>query len=837
LPGSLPISLLQRSSLRFMAHHKRQSWLTFTGIMLGVTMVVAVDLANSSARRAFALSLTSVAGNVTHQIVGGPLGIDEHVYSRIRTELAIRNSAPMVTGVVRIKGQNFRLIGSDPISEATIGRHVLGLHRGELKEALLNPNAVVLSERGANRLELSLNQTFSLQVTGREPEVKLVATFAADNPAATEGLIFTDIANAQTLLQRWGRLDRIDLVIDRDDQLRLEAWLPDELKLVESDSRNQSMQQMSDAFHINLTAMSLLALLVATLLIYNTMTLSVIQRRRTLGIYRTLGVSRGEIFNLVLSESLALAVIASAAGLVAGLLLGQLLVQLVTRTINDLYFSLHVSAFLIDPWSLLKGFSLGIVMTLISAFLPAWEANRTEPIAVQQRSALEEQWRSRLPFFVTVGLVFLLLGMLLVNREHGSLLEGFAALTMIVMGFCLVIPSIVVVLSRATILVIAPLPYQIVRIAIRGISSGISRTGLAVAALTVAVSVTVGVGIMVGSFRHTVAVWLDQALVGDIYISPTGLVSDDALRRVKQQLTGVDGIKHVVGSRVLNAESEFGPLRLMARTLTDVDTGMPMKEAVPGAEQLFLEGQGVLVSEPLAYHRQRGPGDTISLHTSEGPRQFPIVGVYFDYTSSQGMVVMQHELYRHWWSDDSLTGLTVVGKQGVTADKLLSETRRAIGLDLEHFTVISNGEIRQVALSVFDRTFVITDVMRLLAILVAAVSVLSALIALQLERTREFGILRATGMTPGQIRLMIIVQTLLIGLFAGLLAIPLGLLMAEVLIEVINRRAFGWSMQQTLPVDVLIQAMVLALGSAFLAGLYPAHKAATISPSMALREE
>jgi putative ABC transport system permease protein len=405
------------------------------------------------------------------------------------------------------------------------------------------------------------------------------------------------------------------------------------------------------------------------------------------------------------------------------------------------------------------------------------------------------------------------------------------------MGFCLVIPSIVVVLSRATILVIAPLPYQIVRIAIRGISSGISRTGLAVAALTVAVSVTVGVGIMVGSFRHTVAVWLDQALVGDIYISPTGLVSDDALRRVKQQLTGVDGIKHVVGSRVLNAESEFGPLRLMARTLTDVDTGMPMKEAVPGAEQLFLEGQGVLVSEPLAYHRQRGPGDTISLHTSEGPRQFPIVGVYFDYTSSQGMVVMQHELYRHWWSDDSLTGLTVVGKQGVTADKLLSETRRAIGLDLEHFTVISNGEIRQVALSVFDRTFVITDVMRLLAILVAAVSVLSALIALQLERTREFGILRATGMTPGQIRLMIIVQTLLIGLFAGLLAIPLGLLMAEVLIEVINRRAFGWSMQQTLPVDVLIQAMVLALGSAFLAGLYPAHKAATISPSMALREE
>jgi len=837
LPGRLLAPLLWRSSLRFMAHHKWQSWLTFTGIALGVTMVVAVDLANSSARRAFSLSLESVTGNVTHQIIGGPKGIDETIYSRLRRELAIRSSAPMVTGRVEIRDQAFRLIGSDPFSEAQLDRHTLKLHQGELSEVLLDPAAVVLSERGASRLELSLNETFSVQIIGREAEVKLVAIFATDNPAATDGLIFADIAVAQRLLQRTGRLDRIDLILDLHDQQRVSAWLPDELKLVESETRNHSLQQISEAFHINLTAMSLLALLVATLLIYNTMTLSVIQRRHMLGIYRTLGVSRREIFSLILSESLVMAVAASAAGLISGLLLGQMLVQLVTRTINDLYFSLHVTAFLIDPWSLLKGFSLGVVMTLLSTLLPAWEANRTEPIAVQQRSVLEEQWRRRLPLLVIVGIGLLLLGMSLVNSDHDSLLEGYMALTMIVLGFCLIVPSLVVGLIRVTLMIISPMQTQVVRMAIRGISAGISRTGLAVAALTVAVSVTVGVGVMIGSLRHTVIVWLEQSLNGDIYIAPASPNNISSVNSLMHELVEVDGIRRVTSNRVLNVESEFGPVRLMAITPNGVELRMPIKSSLQGATELFSTGQGVLISEPLAYHRQLGTGDTLSLHTRKGPRQFPIVGVFYDYTSTHGMVAMQRDLYRHWWGDDSISGLTVYGNDGIATETLRNSIRTVIGSRQAQFLVISNSEIRQNAMGIFDRTFVITDVMRILAVLVAFIGVLSALIALQLERAREFGILRATGMTPGQVRVMIIVQTLLMGLFAGLLAIPLGLLMADVLIEVINRRAFGWSMQQILPPVVLVQAMSLALISAFLAGLYPAQKAATISPATALREE
>lgn len=840
MPGSPApnISLLQRSSMRFISTHRLQSLLTFIGVMLGVSMVVAVDLANSSARRAFALSLESVTGPVTHQIIGGPSGIDEGVYSRLRRELGVRSSAPVITAQVRIKDKSFMLIGSDPLSEASINRHTLGFDTKGLSAALTKPNGVILSERTAKILDLSPGQSFPMRIAGGDTEVLLVAVFSADNPAAVEGLIFADIAVAQSLLKRLGKLDRIDLVLDEITDLeRVKSWLPGDLILLESETRNHSLQQMSEAFHINLTAMSLLALLVASLLIYNTMTLSVLQRRTTLGIYRALGVSRREIFVLIMSETLVLAVAASAMGLVFGLLLGQSLVQLVTRTINDLYFNLHVTAFLINPLSLIKGFALGVGMALISAFLPALEATHTDPIGVQQRSSLEQRWRLRLPIFLILGLALIASGMLLASRNHGSLEEGFVALTLMVLGFCLIVPGLVMGITRLILVAISPLPINVIRMAVRGITAGISRTGLAIAALTVAVSVTVGVGVMVGSFRHTVVLWLEQTLKGDIYISPTernNLAPLASLINLVQRLEGVD---LVTSSRILNIETEFGQVRLMAMTPGDADTSLPLKEDIPGSIQQFHQGNGVLVSEPLAYHQQLSPGDNILLHTQKGPRQFPILGIFYDYTSSRGMIAMHHNLYRHWWDDESISGLTVYRSRDTSQETLLGNVRELIAAADGEFVVSSNQEIRQVVMSIFDRTFVITDVLRFLAVLVAFVGVLSALIALQLERVREFGVLRAIGMTRLQIQGMIVGQTSLIGLIAGVMAVPLGLIMAEVLIEVINRRAFGWTMQQQLPAHVLIQALMLAITAALLASVYPAYRASSISPAQALREE
>ncbi len=156
---------------------------------------------------------------------------------------------------------------------------------------------------------------------------------------------------------------------------------------------------------------------------------------------------------------------------------------------------------------------------------------------------------------------------------------------------------------------------------------------------------------------------------------------------------------------------------------------------------------------------------------------------------------------------------------------------------ISQLSIRSNREIRDYSMGIFDRTFAITQVLRLLAIGVAFIGVLSALMALQLERTREQAVLRATGVTPGQLSRLTLLQTSLMGLYAGLFALPLGWLMSEVLIEVINRRAFGWSITTLLPVDAVVEALLLAVGAALLAGLYPAWRMGRTSLALALREE
>ncbi len=248
----------------------------------------------------------------------------------------------------------------------------------------------------------------------------------------------------------------------------------------------------------------------------------------------------------------------------------------------------------------------------------------------------------------------------------------------------------------------------------------------------------------------------------------------------------------------------------------------------------FNNGEGILLSEPLAWLSDMGIGESIAIYTDSGEREFPVLGILYDYTPSQGMVAMHQRLYETAWNQTSPSRLTIFSDDSNT--KLFSDIELVLD-DYEQIAIFPNQQIQTLTLQIFDRTFSITSVLRILAIVIAFIGVLSALMALLLERGREFATLRATGMTPIQIIKLILGQTALLGIFAGLLAIPLGLIMSDVLIDVINKRSFGWSMQHFLPLSVLGDALLLALVAALLAGIYPAIKSARISPVVALREE
>lgn len=832
--------LLNLSAWRYARQHPWQSWLSFLGIVLGVMMVVAIDLASNSADRAFALAIESVNGSITHQIIGGDEGVPESVYTRIRTELGLRKSAPSISGTIQINGEEFTLLGQDSISELSLQRQRAGFESSALlfDPALLNSSStkpVVMSQTAAADAGFTLNETL-VAITGANlvganastVNLLLSNTIPSSDPIATEGMLYTDIAVAQNIFQMNGFIDSIDLILEAEQIDTLQTWLPLGLSLVDVETRNDTLDQMTSAFQVNLLAMSLLSLLVAALLIYNTVTLSVLRKEKTLGIFRAQGVSRVQIYRLVLGEAAIYGTLASAIGVIMGYWLGLALLDNVTAAIPDLNYRLNVTTFIVEPSSLILGFLLGLSITLASSAVPAWRATLAQPITLQQRAAHNYAWRHYLPVISYSGISLIMLGFAILQFSQNGLVIGFVALIFIIFGFCFVVPVIMSLFIKILLRLFSQSLKLPARMALRNIQNGLNRTGMAVAALTVAISVTIGVGIMVDSFRNTVIIWLDQSFAGDIEITGANLEPD--IQNLLSIVPGVSSVSPTINKQV---ESSIGQVRLNVSDI-NADERYYLKQINRQDLQSFNLGEGILLSEPLAWLYEIDVGDSISIYTDRGAEDFQVLGIFYDYTPSQGMIAMHNSLYQQSWTQLTPSRLTIF------SDNTNPELFADIEISLQPFdqiAVFPNQQIQDITLAIFDRTFAITGILRILAIVIAFIGVLSALMALLLERGKEFATLRATGMTPVQIVKLIIGQTTLMGIFAGLLAIPLGLIMSDVLIDVINKRSFGWSMQHFYPLSVLSDALILAIVAALIAGIYPAFKSSRISPALALREE
>ncbi|MCL4254645.1 MAG: ABC transporter permease, partial [Anaerolineae bacterium] len=244
---------------------------------------------------------------------------------------------------------------------------------------------------------------------------------------------------------------------------------------------------------------------------------------------------------------------------------------------------------------------------------------------------------------------------------------------------------------------------------------------------------------------------------------------------------------------------------------------------------------GVMVSEPFAYRRNIQQGDSLRLLTDRGIESFPVVGVYYDYSTDQGTVYMADVAYRRYFDDPFISSLGVFITPDADIETVMANIREALrDTDL---LVQSNRDLRTGVFVIFDNAFSITIALRLLATVVAFIGILSALLSLQLENTRQYGVLRANGMTPRQLWQFTLVQTGMMGIVAGVLALPIGLALAMVLLFVINVRSFGWTMDFYFVPEEFILAFVVAVVAAFLAGIYPAWRMSRLSTARALRSE
>jgi putative ABC transport system permease protein len=341
---------------------------------------------------------------------------------------------------------------------------------------------------------------------------------------------------------------------------------------------------------------------------------------------------------------------------------------------------------------------------------------------------------------------------------------------------------------------------------------------------------------MIESFRATVENWLDQTLIADVYISPPlqgpipVATMDPALAEKARAVPGVSSVDLV--HYVIAHSQEFGDVRLTAVTTL---RNRVLKSSNVEDAAARARGGALIVSEPFANRHRVQPGDRITLLTDRGAQAFPIVGIYYDYSSDQGMVLMTLDTYRRYWNDESISAIAVYLARGANPDA----TEDALRLAFSGTDVIaqSNKALRDAALVIFDRTFAITATLRIIAVIVAFIGVLGALMALQLERTRELGTLRATGMTLPQLWRLTLLESGLMGATAGLLSIPLGVLLAAILIYVINLRSFGWTIFFTSVLETYAQALFVSIFAALLAAVYPMLRLGRLQVAEALREE
>ena len=849
------MSTLRAASLRHLLRHPAQLALALVGLTLGVGTIVAVDVATASARRAFELSLQAVNGAATQQIAGGPRGIDERIYQQLISApagsvLAGAQYAPVVAGYVSAGERVLQLVGIDPFASAALdaggarGAPALAVHgMSEVRAWFTQPGSVVMSAALARELGVRGDGQFELAVGGVPHQAVLIARLTDAGPGF-DALLLTDIAQAQEWLGGVGRLTRIDVrapaAVPAAEFLRqLRARLPPELAVRSTRAQARETFAMTDAFTINLKAMSLLALLVGTLLIYGAVSFAVVQRRSIIGVLRALGATRGEVLRVVLGEAAMLGVAGGICGLALGLLIGRGLVGLVSQTINDLYFVLAVNSVSVPATTLLKASVAALATALAAALLPALEVVASAPRLALARSALEHRARHAARRLLIVSVLLALGAAIAIVSSSRSLFAGFAALFLLLLSVAAATPAALQALAAAGARLAAGFSAA-ARLACADIAASLSRTGVAIAALGMALAAMIGVAIMVESFRESLREWLLQTVRADIYVSAPG-VADSLERRLDPQvieaLLAVPGIAaHSEGRRVTVAASA-GPVDLNAVRL--VPASYPGFRFTRGDPQRawpqFRQG-AVLISEPLAWRLSLGVGDTLTLETASGLRPFNVAGIYREYGNDRGEVLMDLGHYQSWWQDPGIAALGLYLSPGTTTTQAVQALREAAH-GRQALLIRSNADIRALSMRIFERTFVITRVLYWLAAGVAALGLLSALLAWELERSRELALLRSLGLTPGASAVLIIAQTTFMGVAALLAAVPAGVLTALVLTEVINRRAFGWEIGLHLRAAQFSQALLLALAAALAAAFYPAWRSARLPITAGLREE
>lgn len=828
---------LWRFSLRYLSRNLWQTILLIVGIMLGVAVVVAIDFSNASAKIALDLSTQSLIGKSTHQIIAANGGLDEKLFVDLKNSGKLKISSPIVEGYISIpswQNQAVHLLGVDPLLDYQM-RDIYGQNTTVLPQLLstfAKPMQAILSKGLAESHNLSIGQSLPIEFEGKNFILKIAGIIDSQDPLvrrSLEGLIIMDISSAQEILGQIGLLDRVDIRLVNDlEKTELEAVLPEGTYLVPSNQQNIQVNQMVSAFQINLTALSLLALVVGMFLIYNTMTFSVVHRRELIGYYRSFGFYRREIFMMIIFEALIIAILGTVSGVVLGILLGRQTIGLILQTINDLYFVTTVSEVGLPISSLIKGLILGIVATVAVSLPPAWEATRVTPHNASIRSGLEQKTSTSLNRLLILA-VFLLIvaGILLAVPIFSSLWWAFAATFFIVVAFSLLTSVLLKFALPAVALVVKHYFGLIAGMAVRELQRSLSRTAIAISSLMVAISVTMGMTIMIESFRNTVDIWLKETLVGNIYLSVPNQFSNQSNAviepEVSSQILENPAIASWTSLSTIYQNTSAGEIQINVISNDKIAYERLFVSTVIPEEKIWtaMQNGSVLLSEPLARRLDLSAGDILELDSSKGPVSLSIAAVFYDYASNQGHLLIAKDFYESHWKAAGITALSLNVHDGIDVPTVVNDLIKLNQTQSQKLVIRDNKTLQRDALGVFDRTFRVTDALRFIATIISIIGIVSAVLLILYDRKREFGILKAIGLSSSELWRLILTETGLMGFFAGIFAIPTGYVVSLILVYIINLRSFGWTIQFQFGWIYILQTLLIAWVASLVAGIFP----------------
>lgn len=843
--------LFRLFNFRHLRRRPLEAFLSLLGIAIGVAVMAGIDLANDNALLSFHKSVDAISGRATHQILGSAAGIPDTMAAEILRQ-PLLTATPVIEYVAACReagNDALHVLGIDPFTDAAFRDYsnlsdssATLLTAGNL-QLLTQPGAALISETFAATHGLVLPDTLHLLIGSEWRAVFVLGTISQEilTRLGFDHLLLLDLSSAQEVLGRLGYIDRIDLIASEARIAGLRAALPEYLRLEPPAGRSRRVEEMIRAYRLNLTALSFLAVFVGMFLIYNTMEFAVLHRRKQIGILRCLGVTPRQVIINSLLEALVLGLIGAALGLALGVLLAHYATQAVSATISELYVFLKVEGVTLRPAVLLKAAGLGLLATLFASAVPALEAAGISAAVAVRRSSLERRARTFAPWFAAAGVVALGLG-LAVYFNSTSFIGGLVVALLVGLAAIGFTPVLTLWLTAAS----APLAQrhagQPGLLATRSIRAALSRTAVAIAALMLALAMVLGMRLMITSFRATINDWVSGALQGDVYLRPLGFgtakwsatLSPDFLAFLAEQ-PDVAAISRY-GATEFRYRGE--PIYLVEVSPEVLQTRSNFTfTAGTGAQHWpkLLAGE-VIISEIFSRRFGKAASDTLLLPSPAGPQPFTIAAVIIDYSLDQGQVMMSHDTYARHFGPPRITNAALYLETGVEIGGYVRALRRAVAGRFE-VEVNSHRELRAEVLRIFDQSFAITQVMQLLAGLVAVIGIISAVMSLLVERTRELGILRAVGMTLAQMRRMVFLESGLMGVFAGLIALPAGTALALVLIYVINLRTFGWAIPFRIEAVAYLQTFLIALGAALLAAIYPMQRLKRIPIASAIREE